>query len=139
MNAAELPGWYWAGFGALIGACLASFFGVVVERIPRGEGIGGRSHCACGRQLTARENVPVIGWLATGGRTRCCNVRIPTRYLVTEIAAGVIVGTAGARYSLPGLLLGSALIALVAAGMLVVAIRGRTDTSPCPEPGDGGR
>lgn len=76
-------------YGALFAAALASFAGVVAERGRRGESpFGGRSHCACGRQLRAWENVPVLGWLLAAGRARCCGARIPARYVLSEAVAG---------------------------------------------------
>lgn len=82
-------------FGAVLGACLASFGCVVAERLPRRESLGGRSHCACGRQLHAYENVPILGWLALRGRTRCCGVRLPARYLIAEVGLAAWCGLLG--------------------------------------------
>lgn len=91
---AELPFWYWALFGALMASSVASFLGVVTERLPRRERLGGRSHCACGRQLTALENIPVIGWLRCKGRTRCCLTALPRWYVVSE-ALSLLGGALG--------------------------------------------
>ena len=75
------------------GACLGSFLAVVAERVPRGESLGGRSHCVCGASIEARDNVPILGYLARRGRARCCGTRIPWWYAAVEIAAaGVAVG-----------------------------------------------
>lgn len=74
-------------YAALLGAVLASFSCVLVERVPRGESIWGRSKCACGRQLHWAENVPVLSWVALRGTARCCGARIPVRYLVAEAGA----------------------------------------------------
>lgn len=104
----------------MFGAITASFLCVVAERVPRKMSLGGRSHCACGRQLKWRENIPVIGWLRVGGVSRCCNSKIPVFYLAAELflaAAWAVSGylihghTAGAMV----LGVGSA-IALVAVG-----------------------
>ena len=72
------------------GASIASFLGVVVERGKRKEPITGRSHCVFGRQLTWYENIPVIGWLSCGGRTRCCKQKLPVSYVLTEIGLGLV-------------------------------------------------
>lgn len=74
----------------LMGASIASFLGVVIERVPKKEPITGRSHCACGRQLKWYENIPVIGWLRVGGKTKCCNTKIPAWYFYIEVAGGII-------------------------------------------------
>lgn len=73
-----------------LGSSIASFLGVVVERRRKGESILGRSHCACGRQLKNTENIPVIGWLKIGGKTKCCNTKLPISYLLSEIALGLL-------------------------------------------------
>ena len=76
----------------LLGASIASFLAVVVDRVPRGESLGGRSHCACGEAIRAVDNVPVFGYLTHRGRARCCGARIPRWYLVAEVAgAGLAV------------------------------------------------
>lgn len=51
----------------------------------------GRSHCVCGRQLKWYENVPIIGWLRIGGKTKCCGEKLPVSYLMGEIV-GFILG-----------------------------------------------
>lgn len=75
--------------GFVLGASLASFGGVLIERIPKKEPITGRSHCSCGRLLKWYENVPVIGWLRIKGKTKCCNTKLPNWYLTFELTAGL--------------------------------------------------
>ena len=95
----------WIGvlYGVFLGGCLASFGCVVSERVPAGLGIGGRSVCACGRQLTALENIPVLGWARVGGRARCCDARLPVRYLLWELGyagwGAVLLGWAWHRWT----------------------------------------
>ena len=80
---------YVAAMAAVLGAALASFLGVVCERAPLGHSIGGRSRCACGRELRAHELVPVLYWLYLAlfrqGRARCCGAKVPAYYGVTEM------------------------------------------------------
>jgi leader peptidase (prepilin peptidase)/N-methyltransferase len=53
--------------------------------------VGGRSHCpACGAQIAAYDNVPVLSWLALRGRARCCGTPISTRYPLTELTLGTL-------------------------------------------------
>jgi leader peptidase (prepilin peptidase)/N-methyltransferase len=75
--------------GAL-GASVASFLAVVVERVPRGESLGGRSRCVCGAQIRAADNVPIVGYLVRRGRSRCCGAPIPARYFVAELVGAVL-------------------------------------------------
>ena len=57
-----------------IGACVFSFFNVVIYRLPRGESVvHGRSHCmGCGRTLTAGELIPCVSYLIQGKKCRGC-------------------------------------------------------------------
>lgn len=76
----------------LLGLAFGSFLNVVLSRWPAGESVvTPRSHCrACGRTLTWWENVPVVSWLALGGKCRTCGVRIGVRYVVVEAMLGVL-------------------------------------------------
>src|ERR1044072_8519773 len=74
------------------GLILGSFLTVVGHRVPRGESVvTGRSRCpACGAQIAAYDNVPVVSWLMLRGRARCCGARISPRYPLTELALGLL-------------------------------------------------
>ncbi len=74
------------------GLLVGSFITVVAHRVPRGESIvGPRSRCpACGVQIAAYDNVPVVSWLVLRGRARCCGASISPRYLLTELAVAVL-------------------------------------------------
>lgn len=76
---------------ALLGSILASFIGVLAERINTGETwVKGRSHCnSCGIELVAADLVPIASWLSTGGRAGCCGARLPMTYLAVEIGLAV--------------------------------------------------
>jgi leader peptidase (prepilin peptidase)/N-methyltransferase len=60
--------------------------------VPRGISIlGARSQCpACGAQVAAYDNVPVLSWLLLRGRARCCGERISARYPLTELGLGIL-------------------------------------------------
>lgn len=81
-----------------LGASIASFTGVVIERVPKKESINGRSHCACGRQLKWYENVPVFGYLSIGGVAKCCGAKLPIWYLLFEVALGLVFAGITALY-----------------------------------------
>ena len=50
-----------------------------------------RSACpACGHAITALENIPVVSWLALGGRCKACKTRISIRYPIVEILGGLL-------------------------------------------------
>jgi leader peptidase (prepilin peptidase)/N-methyltransferase len=76
----------------LVGACIGSFLNVVIYRLPRGESIvAPRSRCpGCGRQIPAWENIPIVSFIALGGKCAGCGGAIPWRYPAVELltAAG---------------------------------------------------
>jgi leader peptidase (prepilin peptidase)/N-methyltransferase len=76
----------------VVGALLGSFVTVVAYRVPRHEGfVTGRSRCpACGAQISARDNIPIVSWLVLGGRCRNCGEPISARYPLTEAAMAVL-------------------------------------------------
>jgi leader peptidase (prepilin peptidase)/N-methyltransferase len=84
----------WGGvLAGVLGAALGSFAAVAIERLPRGESLGGRSHCVCGAVVLARDNLPIVGYVLRRGRARCCGAHIPLWYLGAEIlGAAVAVG-----------------------------------------------
>lgn len=77
---------------ALLGAVLASFTGVVVERLHTGQSwVGDRSRCnSCNEPLRAHDLVPVVSWLIRGGRARCCGAHVPGLYAAGEAALAAL-------------------------------------------------
>ncbi len=78
---------------ALIGgAIVGSFVSVVAHRVPRGESVvGPRSRCpACGAQIAAYDNIPIVSWCLLGGQARCCGARISARYPLVELVLGTL-------------------------------------------------
>ncbi|MEO7720288.1 MAG: prepilin peptidase [Pseudolysinimonas sp.] len=79
------------------GLAIGSFLNVVVYRVPAGMSVvRPRSACPnCGHEISARENVPVVSWLALRGKCSECAQPISKRYPLVELAgaaAFVIVG-----------------------------------------------
>ena len=105
----------------VLGLMVGSFLNVVIHRIPRHESVvSPRSACpSCGTEISNRDNVPVLSWLALRGRCRSCDEPISPRYPLVELTTGVIFALVGARlgadWALPAFLVFSAgLIALSA-------------------------
>ena len=80
------------GWCLWVGVSIGSFLNVVAWRMPRGRSINGRSICPrCQVQLRARDNVPVLGWLALNGRCRTCRLPISYRYPIVESVVGLSI------------------------------------------------
>jgi leader peptidase (prepilin peptidase)/N-methyltransferase len=82
---------------AFLGAIVGSFLATVAIRWPAGRSaLAGRSMCDnCGRQLGARDLVPVVSALLLRGKARCCDARIDSLHAQVEIGcalAGLIAG-----------------------------------------------
>ncbi len=79
----------------LAGACMGSFFNVVIHRLPREESIvRPGSRCPrCLRPIPPLENIPILSYLLLRGRCRGCGERISPRYLGVEAltAAGYLL------------------------------------------------
>jgi leader peptidase (prepilin peptidase)/N-methyltransferase len=102
------------GYVFFIGLCVGSFLNVVVHRLPlmqqrqweaeAAEILGQptpeqprfnllvpRSRCPhCGHQISARENIPVLSWLALRGRCSACHAPISPRYPLVELATALL-------------------------------------------------
>ncbi|MEW6582522.1 MAG: prepilin peptidase, partial [Actinomycetota bacterium] len=94
------PLWFWAAAAGALGLALGSFFTVAAHRWPREESlVHPRSHCtACARTLRWYELVPVLSWVAQGGRCRGCGAGISWRYPAIELASGALAATAIASF-----------------------------------------
>ena len=85
------------------GLGMGSFMTVAVSRLPKGESVvRPRSRCpACGTEIGARDNVPVLSWLLLRGRCRRCGERISVEYPLLELATAGLVVLAAIRYPSP--------------------------------------
>jgi leader peptidase (prepilin peptidase) / N-methyltransferase len=99
------------GLVALLGLFVGSFLNVCIHRLPLGRTVlWGRSHCpTCNRLIRAWENVPVVSWLALGGRCAGCKAPISMQYPVIELVVGLLFA-GGAWWYGPTLLLVARLI-----------------------------
>jgi leader peptidase (prepilin peptidase)/N-methyltransferase len=101
---------------ALLGLCVGSFLNVVIHRLPKIMERQWRAECAelsgqeaapgprynlvvprsacpsCGHLISAIENVPVLSWLALGGKCKGCKTAISPRYPIVELLTGVLSG-----------------------------------------------
>ena len=75
-----------------VGSCFGSLLNVICYRTLRNENfIYGRSRCNhCGRTLSFKDMIPVIGWILLKGRCRHCGEKISVKYPLTELITGII-------------------------------------------------
>ena len=76
----------------VLGSCIGSFLNVVIYRMPAGKALSHPgSRCPfCETELTARDNIPILGWLTLRGRCRYCQVPISSRYPLIEFTVGIL-------------------------------------------------
>ena len=109
----------------ILGLLVGSFLNVVIHRLPKMMGDEWREQCAeltapidqapgpltekptynlvvprsacssCGHQISALENIPVVSYLALGGRCRGCKSKISARYPIVEAMTGLLSGLVG--------------------------------------------
>ena len=137
----------------VVGLCIGSFLNVVIYRLPkimerewheecaalRGETAPEaeplslarpRSRCpACGHQISAAENIPVLSWLLLRGRCSACKARISARYPLVELTAGLTAAFSAWHFG-PGL---AALGAMVFVWVMLAAILIDADTQLLPD------
>jgi leader peptidase (prepilin peptidase) / N-methyltransferase len=75
-----------------VGTVVGSFLNVCIYRIPWQKSvIWPGSHCPkCWNAIPARDNIPIVGWLALGGRCRSCRGSISVRYPLVEALVGLL-------------------------------------------------
>ena len=97
-----------------VGLCVGSFLNVVVHRLPKMMEAQWRAECAelngtpaaerpvynlvvpasacpaCGTAIRAWQNVPVVSWVALGGKCAACKAPISARYPAVEALTGLL-------------------------------------------------
>ena len=88
----EIPLWYWLIVFFCLGACVGSFYNVIVYRMPRGISlINPPSHCPlCKKRIPIRYNLPIVGWLWLRGKSACCKQPISVIYPIGESLCGLL-------------------------------------------------
>ncbi|MBI2931419.1 MAG: prepilin peptidase [Planctomycetes bacterium] len=95
----EVPRQVLVVFAGLFGLLVGSFLNVCIFRLPRRcmSIAGGRSKCPrCRRTIAWYDNIPVLSWIALGGKCRGCRAAISPRYALIELATGGLFAYAAA-------------------------------------------
>jgi len=76
----------------IIGLAIGSFLNVVILRIPENQSISfPASHCPkCNTKLKFYHNIPLISWVALGGKCAYCKEKISIQYPLVEFFTALI-------------------------------------------------
>jgi len=97
--------WPFGAFLFLLGLCVGSFLNVCIHRLPTGQSIvRPASHCtSCQGPIAWYDNIPVASYFVLGGRCRRCGEPFSARYMVVELATGLLFAGYWAAYFKTGL------------------------------------
>ncbi|MCX7881376.1 MAG: prepilin peptidase [Patescibacteria group bacterium] len=74
----------------ILGLSVGSFLNVLIDRLPKGEPITGRSHCDyCKKKLTGIDLIPIVSFFILKGKSRCCHKKLSFQYPLVEIITGI--------------------------------------------------
>ncbi|MGH7680842.1 MAG: prepilin peptidase [Candidatus Eiseniibacteriota bacterium] len=123
----------------VLGLVFGSFLNVVIARLPRGESIvSPRSRCPrCKKPIRPWDNIPVVSYLLLGGRCRDCSKKIPIRYPVIELLAGVLLWLLVRQAPHPALLVPQAAFLLMLLAIAWIDLDTRTIPDVFTIPGVG--
>jgi len=75
----------------VLGLIIGSFLNVVIYRYNTARTLGGRSACmSCQKVLCWYELIPLISFVALGGRCKTCKTKISKQYPLVELVTGLI-------------------------------------------------
>ncbi len=85
----------------MLGSAMGSFFNVLADRLPEGRDVVFlRSSCSCcGTVLKWYDLIPVVSYIALGGKCRYCKEKLSPWYMISEAAAGLLYALAFCCFS----------------------------------------
>lgn len=123
-----------AGLVFLFSLMIGSFLNVVIHRLPRMMDLDWQTQCAelrgetmpdapryslwlprsacpaCGHQISALENIPVLSWLWLRGRCSACQTPISSRYPVVELLTALLSAAAAWKWGVSMQTLGAVVL-----------------------------
>ena len=87
----------------VMGLCIGSFLNVCIYRLPLSKSIihPGSMCSNCGTPIAYYDNIPVLSYLWLKGRCRQCRTKIPLRYPMVELLAGLLALGTYLRFGQP--------------------------------------
>ena len=85
--------YFYLVFFFILGSVMASFYGVVGERLPKNESVlvPKYSYCPnCHKRLKWYELIPIFSYIMQLGKCRECKKEIPIIYFFIEIVSGLL-------------------------------------------------
>src|SRR3990167_2998470 len=74
----------------ILGASIGSFLNVLIDRLPQGKSILGRSQCDfCQKKLKWFDLIPIFSFIFLTGRCRYCHKKLSWQYPVVEALTGL--------------------------------------------------
>ena len=79
-------------YSFILGTVIGSFLNVVIYRLPRGQNLSypGSSCPICKEKIRWYDNVPILSYIALGGKCRVCKTKISIQYPLVELLAGFL-------------------------------------------------
>ena len=75
----------------IFGASIGSFSNVLIDRLPKGKSVSGRSHCDyCGKKITWYDLFPIFSFIYLKARSRCCHKKLSFQYPAIETLMAVL-------------------------------------------------
>ncbi|MFA5025383.1 MAG: prepilin peptidase [Candidatus Shapirobacteria bacterium] len=77
----------------VLGLIVGSFINMAVWRVGHKKSFfkEQRSYCDfCRKKLKWFDNIPIISWLIYGGKSRCCQKKMPLSYPIVELITGIL-------------------------------------------------
>lgn len=75
----------------ILGLSIGSFLNVLIDRLPKGQSLWGRSYCDhCKKKLESFDLIPVVSFINLKGKCRFCRKKISFQYPLIELLTGFV-------------------------------------------------
>ena len=106
-------------FVIILGGLWGSFANVCIYRLPLDKGVvSGRSYCPkCKKQITWKDNIPIISYYLLSGKCRRCKKKISPQYVLVEFLSILFFTII---YSLYGITLTTLLLIILSLSFIII-------------------